>query len=120
MRVQRGGELVFRTSLCPLPLINLGRLDKDWYEGITQKLKWNQCIREVHPAAAAPAPAGPGPATAAAPVIAATAPVPAGAAAAVRLEADRTARAIGLAGSDKVALDSLEAYSKHYGEDSWF
>jgi NAD+ kinase len=28
-----------------LPLINIGNLDTDWYEGITHKLKWNQRIR---------------------------------------------------------------------------
>ena len=39
-RVHRGGAVRFRTSLCPLPLINKGSLDSDWYEGITQKLKW--------------------------------------------------------------------------------
>ncbi|KAI8469594.1 MAG: ATP-NAD kinase-like domain-containing protein [Monoraphidium minutum] len=44
-RVHRGGAVRFRTSLCPLPLISKGSLDSDWYEGITQKLKWNQSIR---------------------------------------------------------------------------
>jgi NAD+ kinase len=39
-RVHRGGAVRFRTSLCPLPLINKGGMDSDWYEGITQKLKW--------------------------------------------------------------------------------
>lgn len=46
MRVPRETSIHFTTSLCPLPLINLGNLDSDWYEGITQKLKWNQRIRE--------------------------------------------------------------------------
>lgn len=45
MRVPRNTTVKFTTSLCPLPLINLGQLDSDWYEGITQKLKWNQQIR---------------------------------------------------------------------------
>ena len=26
-------------------MINLGRLDRDWYEGIVQKLKWNEPLR---------------------------------------------------------------------------
>ena len=33
------------TSLCALPMINMGYLDRDWYEGIVQKLKWNVPIR---------------------------------------------------------------------------
>lgn len=32
--------------MCALPMVNLGKLDSDWYEGITQKLKWNVPIRE--------------------------------------------------------------------------
>eukprot|EP00879_Flechtneria_rotunda_P031315 GHRR01034196.1.p1 GENE.GHRR01034196.1~~GHRR01034196.1.p1 ORF type:complete len:108 (-),score=2.71 GHRR01034196.1:1288-1611(-) len=52
MRIQRGSALHFQSSLCPLPLINVGTLDSDWYKGITQKLKWNQLIRgpdKLHP-----------------------------------------------------------------------
>ena len=33
------------TSTCALPMINSERLDRDWYEGIVQKLKWNVPIR---------------------------------------------------------------------------
>jgi hypothetical protein len=32
MRIERGGSVHFQTSLCPLPLINIGSLDRDWYE----------------------------------------------------------------------------------------
>ena len=28
-------------------MINMGYLDRDWYEGIVQKLKWNVPIRET-------------------------------------------------------------------------
>lgn len=47
MRIAKGDSVHFETSLCPLPLINIGVLDTDWYEGITRKLKWNQSIRGV-------------------------------------------------------------------------
>ncbi|GFR45561.1 hypothetical protein Agub_g6955 [Astrephomene gubernaculifera] len=47
MRVRRGTSLFFTASLCPLPVISLGRMDTDWYEGITSKLKWNQAIRQL-------------------------------------------------------------------------
>lgn len=47
MRIARGCSVHYETSLCPLPLINIGSLDVDWYEGITRKLKWNQSIRGV-------------------------------------------------------------------------
>ncbi|EFJ48692.1 hypothetical protein VOLCADRAFT_117441 [Volvox carteri f. nagariensis] len=47
MRVRRGTSLFFTTSLCPLPVISLGPMDTDWYEGITSKLKWNQAIRQL-------------------------------------------------------------------------
>ncbi|CAD7701822.1 unnamed protein product [Ostreobium quekettii] len=43
-RLVRGSSVRLTTSLCPLPLITVGELDADWYEGITQKLKWNQSI----------------------------------------------------------------------------
>jgi NAD kinase len=39
-RIHRGGAIRIHTSLCPLPLINKNGMDADWYEGITQKLKW--------------------------------------------------------------------------------
>lgn len=47
MRIGRGMVLQFTTSCCPLPLINMKTMDSDWYEGITQKLKWNQQIRQL-------------------------------------------------------------------------
>jgi NAD+ kinase len=47
MRIARGDSVAFSTSLCPLPLINIGAYDSDWFEGITRKLKWNQSIRGV-------------------------------------------------------------------------
>ena len=46
MRLPRGSSIRCSTSQCALPMVNLGRLDSDWYEGITQKLKWNVPIRE--------------------------------------------------------------------------
>ena len=55
MRIHRGSAIHFTTSLCPLPLINLGNYDSDWYSGITQKLKWNQQIR-APPGTTPPAP----------------------------------------------------------------
>lgn len=45
-RLVKGSSVHITTSLCPLPLVNMGKLDSDWYEGITQKLKWNQSIVE--------------------------------------------------------------------------
>lgn len=30
MRLPRGAAVHFTTSLCPLPLINMGTLDYDW------------------------------------------------------------------------------------------
>lgn len=45
-KLARGSSVHISTSLFPLPLINMGELDSDWYEGITQKLKWNQSIIE--------------------------------------------------------------------------
>lgn len=45
-RLVKGSSVHLTTSLCPLPLVNMGKLDSDWYEGITQKLKWNQSIVE--------------------------------------------------------------------------
>lgn len=47
LRLQRGSSISFTTSLCPLPMINTSALDHDWYQGITQKLKWNQGIRDT-------------------------------------------------------------------------
>jgi hypothetical protein len=45
MKLPKGGQIRFSSSLSPLPTINIGHLDFDWYQGITQKLKWNQTIR---------------------------------------------------------------------------
>lgn len=47
LRMRKDSSLLVTTSLYPLPMINLGELDSDWYEGITQKLKWNQSIRQL-------------------------------------------------------------------------
>jgi len=46
MRMRRDCSLTVTTSLCPLPMVNIGTLDTDWYEGITHKLMWNQTIRQ--------------------------------------------------------------------------
>ncbi|KAK9832689.1 hypothetical protein WJX81_000190 [Elliptochloris bilobata] len=46
MRLLRESSIRCTTSACALPVITLGRLDHDWYEGIVQKLKWNVPIRE--------------------------------------------------------------------------
>lgn len=46
-RLPRGSSLRLTSSTYPLPLINIGKYDADWYEGITQKLKWNQSITGV-------------------------------------------------------------------------
>lgn len=45
MRMQKGTSIRCSTSTCALPMINSERLDRDWYEGIVQKLKWNVPIR---------------------------------------------------------------------------
>lgn len=45
MRMQRNTSIRCTTSTCALPMINSERLDRDWYEGIVQKLKWNVPIR---------------------------------------------------------------------------
>ena len=45
MRMQRNTSIRCTTSSCALPMINSERLDRDWYEGIKQKLKWNVPIR---------------------------------------------------------------------------
>ena len=49
MRLPRDSSIRCTTSQCALPMINLGKLDHDWYQGITQKLKWNVPIREERP-----------------------------------------------------------------------
>ena len=45
MDLQRGTFLLVEATRFPLPTINLTPRDLDWYEGITQKLKWNQSLR---------------------------------------------------------------------------
>lgn len=47
LRMLRDSSIRCTTSLCALPMINMGYLDRDWYEGIVQKLKWNVPIRET-------------------------------------------------------------------------
>ncbi|MEW5299340.1 MAG: hypothetical protein WDW36_002366 [Sanguina aurantia] len=49
IRLKRGSTMVFTTSHHPLPVINLGNLDSDWYDGITSKLKWAQQLRDPGP-----------------------------------------------------------------------
>lgn len=48
MRIARGGSVQFMTSLCPLPLINIGTLDTDWYEGITHNRVVCSILWSVH------------------------------------------------------------------------
>eukprot|EP01062_Namystynia_karyoxenos_P071009 TRINITY_DN66422_c0_g1_i1.p1 TRINITY_DN66422_c0_g1~~TRINITY_DN66422_c0_g1_i1.p1 ORF type:complete len:445 (+),score=129.34 TRINITY_DN66422_c0_g1_i1:123-1337(+) len=36
-----GGSVRIRTSRWPLPVVNATGLDRDWFQGITTKLKWN-------------------------------------------------------------------------------
>ena len=45
MRMLRDSSIVCRTSEYALPMINMHPLDEDWYEGITQKLKWTGSLR---------------------------------------------------------------------------
>ena len=45
MTVERNMSIRCTTSTCALPMINSERLDRDWYEGIVQKLRWNVPIR---------------------------------------------------------------------------
>lgn len=40
MRIAKGCSVHFETSICPLPLINIGALDRDFFDGIVGKLKW--------------------------------------------------------------------------------
>ncbi|KAK9804759.1 hypothetical protein WJX72_003791 [[Myrmecia] bisecta] len=56
LRMLRDSSIRCTTSACALPMITLGRLDRDWYEGIVQKLKWNVPIRESSPATLKPRP----------------------------------------------------------------
>ena len=43
----RDSSIRCTTSLCALPMINMGYLDRDWYEGFVQKVKWKVPIRET-------------------------------------------------------------------------
>lgn len=38
-------SIVCRTSRFALPMISMHPLDEDWYEGITQKLRWTGSLR---------------------------------------------------------------------------
>jgi NAD+ kinase len=49
MRLQRGSAIRCTTSKCALPMVSLGYLDRDWYEGISTKLRWNAAIRPTGP-----------------------------------------------------------------------
>ncbi|GAX73346.1 hypothetical protein CEUSTIGMA_g799.t1 [Chlamydomonas eustigma] len=46
-RLPKGSSVVVEGTRNPLPMINSLPLDSDWYEGITQKLKWNLSLRRV-------------------------------------------------------------------------
>ncbi|GAB4813418.1 hypothetical protein N2152v2_000464 [Parachlorella kessleri] len=45
MRMLRDSSIVCKTANYALPMINMHPLDEDWYEGITQKLKWTGSLR---------------------------------------------------------------------------
>ena len=49
----RGSSMRCATSFCALPMISLGTHEAEWFQGITQKLKWNSSPAEfIHPAPA--------------------------------------------------------------------
>ncbi|KAG1655845.1 hypothetical protein FOA52_008287 [Chlamydomonas sp. UWO 241] len=45
MPLTRGSSVMLRSTENALPMVNMSRLDTDWFEGITQKLKWNLSLR---------------------------------------------------------------------------
>uniref|UniRef100_A0A1D2A851 NAD kinase 2, chloroplastic n=1 Tax=Auxenochlorella protothecoides TaxID=3075 RepID=A0A1D2A851_AUXPR len=47
MRMLRDSSIVCRASRYALPMINRHPLDEDWYEGITQKLRWTGSLRPL-------------------------------------------------------------------------
>ena len=42
----RGSSMRCATSFCALPMISLGLQESEWFQGITQKLKWNSSPAE--------------------------------------------------------------------------
>ena len=34
------------TSFCALPMVSLGKVEEEWFQGITQKLRWNSSPAE--------------------------------------------------------------------------
>jgi len=46
LRMRKGSVLRVTPAVHPIPMISMGMLDSDWYEAITDKLKWNQSLRE--------------------------------------------------------------------------
>lgn len=45
MRLLRGSTIRAQTAFCPLPQVTAAGKDTDWYEGIREKLHWNQQLR---------------------------------------------------------------------------
>lgn len=39
--LRKGSRVRIQATRNPMPMVNLSAMDNDWYEGITQKLKWN-------------------------------------------------------------------------------
>ena len=38
------------TSFCALPMVSMGQVEEEWFQGITEKLKWNSSPAEdIHP-----------------------------------------------------------------------
>ncbi|CAG9461955.1 unnamed protein product [Pedinophyceae sp. YPF-701] len=46
-KLEQGSFIRCHTAMYPMPVITPEELDMDWYEGITQKLSWNQTIRHT-------------------------------------------------------------------------
>ncbi|CAD7697541.1 unnamed protein product [Ostreobium quekettii] len=46
-RLVRGSSVKISNSMCPLPLVGVGELDADWFEGVAQKMKWHRGTAEV-------------------------------------------------------------------------
>lgn len=47
MRMPRDSSVMCRAARFALPMINRHPLDEDWYEGITQKLRWTGSLRPL-------------------------------------------------------------------------
>ena len=46
LRVLRGSSMRCSTSFCALPMVSLGKVEEEWFQGITQKLRWNSSPAE--------------------------------------------------------------------------